>query len=176
MGRHFTIKPLFLWYHKLIFFYITKSILWYNILWYQKISVIVQKIDLLMSQTWYFYIIKLISWYRKFWRILWYHKIAFVMSKYVEFSTDEIMTPMQKKKNKKKNAGVFPIPADTKFRAFMVAMIWYHKINFWLHKIDFLTWQIRFFYFTKSILWYKKSQKFCDIKNLLCDITKPILW
>ena len=54
----------------------------------------------------------MISSYRKFWRI---YKIAFVISKYVEFSTDEVMTPMQKKKKKK--AGVFPIPADTKFRA-----------------------------------------------------------
>ena len=155
-----------------------------------KKSLILQKIDFLMSQIWFFDIIKLISWYRKFWRIL-YNKIAFVVSKHVEFSIDEMMTPMQKKK--KKNAGVFPIPADSKFTAcaliklFTGAIIllsqndfWYHKINFWCHKfglwyqkidlmlgynkIDFLIWHIRFLDFTKSILWYKNHNNFVILK------------
>ena len=119
-----------------------------------------------------------------------YHKIDFLVSKiladlqnrFCDIKICRIFNWWNNDFHEKKNAGVFPIPADTKFRAcaliklFKGAMIWYHKINFWYHKIDFLTWQIRFLDFTKSILWYKKSQKFCDIKiyfvisqNQFCD-------
>ena len=55
-----------------------------------------------------------------------------------------MMTPMQKKKKKKENAGVFPIPADTKFRAcaliklFMGAFILLSQNQFLISQIWFV--------------------------------------
>ena len=147
--------------------------------------------DLVISQIWFFDIIKSIFFNKKFWLRWWYHKIIYVISKnricditkwrwfliskhifcditkYVDFLIDEMVTPVFYL------CYFFYVPADTKFRASALIIFGsYHYSKELKGKND--SWYLRIALFISQN--HNDHNQFLITQNQFFDITNSILW